>query len=326
MKSIPIALQTHMQQYASTTTQLLRVGPLPDGTTRGFTLLDIDVVYDDGDGSIAYKASTGMQMSALVSSSDLSVDNAEAETLLPSAGYEADGFTRQQVDAGVLDSTPFVVYRINYEDLTAGSHEIVDGGTIGEVRRKVGGLAVLELRALTQRLMQSIVERDSKSCRAKHGSQPIGTGGGAFEQRFPCGFDLSTAWVAGAVQVVGAENDREFTDTGLTQAADYFVPGVLRWTAGNNVGQEMEIEAFASAAVTLQFPTVNPILLGDEYEIRRDCTHEPSGHNSCRTFFDTAWVEHFRGEPYIPTGDTGGINSPGAGLAGNLSSTGEPSE
>ena len=41
MKTIPNALLGHKAQHATTLTDLLRVGPLPDGTYRGFTLLDV---------------------------------------------------------------------------------------------------------------------------------------------------------------------------------------------------------------------------------------------------------------------------------------------
>jgi uncharacterized phage protein (TIGR02218 family) len=325
-KTIPVALDTHKAQSSTTLTDLLLLGPLDDGTYRGMTLLDADVAYDDTGGliaptrtagSVTYKARTGMELSALESTADLGVDNAEANTLLPIAGFEVEGITQAQIDAGALDKTPFVVYRVNYQSLTAGSHEVVASGTVGEVRQKVGGLTVIELRSLSQQLKQSIVELDSLSCRAKFGSQ---TG----EERFPCGFDLTTEWVSGTVLAVGTETDREFADTGLTQDDDYFAPGLVEWLTGNNAGQQTEVEAFGSGTVTLLFPTVNPILLGDTYRIRRECTKLHYGHNGCREFWGSNWTLHFRGEPHIPIGDTGTLNTPGAGTSQtSLNGTGE---
>jgi uncharacterized phage protein (TIGR02218 family) len=316
MKLNHAALQAHKAQSSTTLTDLLLVDP--DGLRMGFTLLDVDVTYDDGNGNVVYKARTGVEMSALVSTSDLGVDNAEATTLAPVAGFLSEGITQQQVDSGALDKAPFVVYRVNYADLSMG-HEIVGGGTIGEQRTKFSQFTVLELRSLSQQLKQSVGELDSLTCRAKFGSQ-VG------DERFPCGFDLATEWVDSlAVTSVGAETDREFTCVALDQADNYFAPGVVEWLAGDNAGQSCEVESFAGGVVTLQFPTVNPILASHEFRIRRDCSKRKTGHNSCKdTFWLTDWALHFRGEPAIPVSRAGKLLTPGAGLSTNgTSGTGE---
>ena len=327
MKTIDATLLAHKAQPATTLCDLLLVGPLDDGTYRGFSGLDRDVVFQPAVslGEITFKARTGVQLSAQQASADLAVDNAEAETLLPVPGYELEGFTQAQIDAGALDKVRFVALRVNYEDLTAGRCEILAGGTIGEVRQKLGGLTILELRSLAQQMKQSIGELDSLLCRARFGSQPIGTGGGVVEERFPCGYDLTGEWVAGTVTSVGAETDREFTDSALAQAADYFAPGVVEILDGDNAGQQVEVEAFASGGVvTLKFPLVSPLAMGVAYRIRRHCTKRWTGHNSCETFWGAEKALHFRGEPHIPVGDSGQLNVPGASLArGGASGTGE---
>ena len=127
MKTIDAVLLTHKAQSSTTLTDLLLIGPLPDGTYRGHTLLDQDVVFQPSVplGEITFKARTGMEMSALQSSADLGVDNAEARTLAPVAGFEFEGFTQTQIDAGELDKVRFVVLRVNYKDLTAGRSEVI---------------------------------------------------------------------------------------------------------------------------------------------------------------------------------------------------------
>ena len=326
MKTIDIALLDNKASAMPTLTDLLLVGPLDDGTYRGFTLLDRDVVFTPSVavGEITFKARTGMQMSALQASADLAVDNAEAQTLQPVAGFEAEGFTQAQIDAGALDKVRFVVLRVDYTDLTAGRSEVMAGGTIGEVRTKFGQLTVLELRSLAQQAKQQIVQLDSINCRARFGSGAIGSGADV-EERFPCGYDLSAEWLSGTITSVGAETDREFTDSALAQAADYFAPGMVEILDGDNAGQMLEVEAFAAGgAVTLKFPTVSPLAVGVAYRIRRHCSKRASGHNSCQTFFGSAWVLHFRGEPWIPVGDAGALNAPGASLArGGTVGTGE---
>ena len=318
MKLTDATLQAHKGQSSTTLTDLLLVGPLPDATYRGFSSLDVDVSYDNGDGAVTYVARTGVEMSALVSTSDLGVDNAEATNLAPVAGYEIEGFTQAEIDAGALDKTPFVVYRVNYKDLTAGRHEIIAGGTIGEQRTKNGQQTILELRSLSQQMKQSVGELDSLTCRAKFGSQ-VG------EERFPCGFALAAEWVAGTIDTVASgEPDREFTCAALTQAADWFAPGVVEMLTGANAGQAREIEAFAGGIVGMQFPFVSALAPGDTFRIRRECSKRWSGHNSCNTFWATEKPNHFRGEPHIPVADTAKLNSPGAALStGGVSGTGE---
>lgn len=320
MKTIPALLLTHKAQPATTLTKLMKVGPLPDGSYRGFTELDADVAYNDALGSITYRSHTGMDMSALMSSADLGVDNAEVQTLYPVMGYEIEGFTQAEIDAGVLDKTPFIVYQVNYRDLTMG-HEIVSSGTIGEQRTKHGQMTILELRSLSQQLKQNVGELDSLTCRAKFGSQ-IG------EERFPCGYSLTAEWVNATVTSVAAgDAEREFTALSLAQATSYFVPGVVEWLTGNNVGQQREVEGFGSGIVSLQFPTVRPIVIGDTLRIRRDCVKRWTGANSCNTFWGVNKPLHFRGEPHIPIGDTGNLNSPGVAIsAGGSSGSGESSK
>jgi hypothetical protein len=155
---------------------------------------------------------------------------------------------------------------------------------------------------------------------------PIGAGGGVVEERFPCGFDLTAEWVDSlAVTSVGAETDREFTCAALDQADNYFAPGIVEWLAGDNAGQACEVESFAGGVVTLQFPTVNPILASHEFRIRRDCSKRKTGHNSCKdTFWLTEWFNHFDGEPAIPVAEAGKLMSPGAAISTNgTSGTGE---
>jgi uncharacterized phage protein (TIGR02218 family) len=330
VKTINATLLTHKGQPATTLTDLLLVGPLDDATYRGFTLLDKDVTFTPsvGIGSMTFKARTGFEMSEFQQANDLSVDNAEANTLLPVAGFETEGFTQAQIDSGALDKVRFVVLRVNYNDLTAGRHEVIAAGTIGEVKTKVGGLTVLELRSLAQLLkQQSIVELDSLTCRAIFGSQAIGTGGGVVEQRFPCGYDLTAEWVDGTVTDVGGETDRQFGDDdliGTSFTENYFAPGLVEFLTGDNAGQQREVDTYdyLSGIIELRFPTVSPMQVGDTYRIRRQCSKNASGHNSCRTFFDTNWNLHFRGEPAIPVGQSDNLSTPGAQVSGGGGSVG----
>jgi uncharacterized phage protein (TIGR02218 family) len=325
MKVVPIELVTHKAQSSTTLCLLRKIGPLPDNSYRYQCSLDRDVVYDDGDGEQTYKARIGYDPSALVSTSDLGVDNAEGQMLAPLVTHELEGITIAQVEAGALDKVPFVVYEVNYNDLTPGRHEIRNGGTFGEVTRKYNDAVLIpEERSLSQQLKQNIGEVTSLTCRAKFGSQPIGTGGGAIEERFPCGFDTSGLWVdVVATAVDSDEPELVFSDGSLAQANDFFQFGVVTCTAGANAGQTREIESFASGQFVLRFAFTQPVALADAFQARPGCSKRRDGNNGCKHWWDIQWGLHYRGEPYMPIADAAKLTVPGAAIASNTSGTGE---
>jgi uncharacterized phage protein (TIGR02218 family) len=314
VKTIPSILQTHKNLPATTLCVLFKL-TLRDGTVLGFTNLDIAVTYNDGDGAVVYDAATGFRASNFASTLSMSVDNAEAQTLVPQ--FESGQITNAMIAAGDLDYATWIAYRVNFNDLTSGRHEIVGSGTTGEVVNDDSLGATLELRAISQLAKQSVVELDSITCRARFGSQPIGTGGGVVEERFPCGKDISAAWVAGTVDSVGAESDRTFTSGDLAGAGDnFYVPGRCRWLTGANAGRMFEIEDFDDdGTVTLAFPTASTILAADTFEVLKDCNKVARDTAAgCKYHWGTDWGLHFRGEPDTPVGDEAALSTPGASL------------
>lgn len=298
-------LQTFKALRITTLCFLTKIGPLPGGAFVCLTSRGRDVIYDDGsgDGPLTYYARTGSEHSAFVSNNDLTVDNGEVNTLKEIPTYPNTGITQEMIDAKALDGVDYVVYQVNYKDLTMG-HEIQGSGPVGEVHQHRGGLITFELRSWTQYLLQnSVVELDSLTCRVKRfGSQPG-------DELYPCMKDISSYWIHDVpVTSVGAETVREFTASSLAQAQDYFAPGLWVWTTGANAGTSQEIEEFdAGGAVTLRFTTRFPIQVGDEGSIRRDCTRKWSGPNSCNDHGNRPW---FRGEPFIPVSDVIALSVP----------------
>lgn len=312
MRAISPELQAHLDGSATTTTVLIRFDPVVPGVPSfGATLLDRDVVYDDGDGEITYRAAIGMVLSNMTASAGMDVDNAEAEHLLPE--FDLD-ITEAAITAGALDYAWFTVMLVNYEDLSMGHVIMPSGhGQLGQTKVKDGLSWVPELNGLTKLLKQSIVEKDSLSCRAIFGSQPLGTVGADQTQRFPCGKDTTGMWAAGTVTGVGLETNRTFTAAALGAAAGVMVPGMLRWITGANAGRSYEVESqTAGGEIGLGFETMFPVEVGDTFEIRPDCTKWKDGNNGCKFHFGTEWVLHYRGEPLIPVADADQINAPGA--------------
>ena len=310
---VPPALQAHLDSGTTTTTLLLKITPLsPDYPPVGVTALDRDVEYDDGEGDssgVVYHAAVGMVPKEIRQSLSMAVDNTEFQHLL--AEYPL-ALSEEDVVAGVYDFADFRLMLVNYEDLTMGHVELMRG-QLGQMRVENGMAFWTEQTSMVKQLKQSIVEKDSLTCRATFGSQPIGTPGAKVTQRFPCGFDTSALWTASSVMVVGLESNRTFTALGLGLPANECVPGMLRWITGRNAGRSYEVEAQdGDGVISLAFETMFPMEIGDTFEIRPDCTKWKDGHNGCKFFWGADWVLHYRGEPYIPVSDADAINTPGA--------------
>lgn len=283
-RTIPIALQAHLNQKATTVCRLLRIDPVR-GESFGFCSTNRSLVYDDGTSELTYRTMSGFDLSAVVGTADTSVDNSEATVLLLAGGPVSSA----QLETGYLDGAEFTVYEVNYEDLSMG-HYVVQHGYVGRAKVKRGAAFTLELRSLVDLLRQEPWEKWQRLCRVRQFGSQVG------EERFPCNYDLSGEWVDDvAVTSVGAESNRSFIASSLAQAANYFAPGMVLWKTGLNAGLSYEIEAFASGGgISLGFPTIYPISPGDTFDIRRDCTREWEGHNSCETYGNRL---NYRGEP-----------------------------
>lgn len=316
MRTISPALQAHLDSGSTTTTLLLCIDPVTEGYAPfGATLLDREVVYNDGTSEIAYSPLLGMVPANIVSSASMDVGNTEIQHLLPEADLP---ISEADIAAGVYDYAWYTLYLVNYDDLSMGHVVMPAGhGQLGQMRMESGLSFWSELTDLTKLLKQTIVEKDSLTCRAIFGSQPKGSGA-SVEQRFPCGKDTTGMWVNGAVTSIGLETNRTFTASALGAAAGFYAPGMLRWLTGANTGRTLEVEEqTADGTISLNFETMFPIEIGDTFDIRPDCTHQVNGPNGCKTHFTTEWVLHFRGEPLIPVADADQINMPGASM--NLS-------
>lgn len=301
-RTIPIALQPALASSHQTMCYLLRVDPIKDAyASYGVTSLDQNVTYDDGISELEYSASVGMISSTLLSGSDLSVEEIEADSLIPEFDVP---ISEADIVAGAYDGATVRLYQVDYNNLSAG-HILLLRGTIGRITINDRGLScVQELRPLSQNLKQSITEKWSLGCRATYGSQPGGP------DRYPCKKDVSADWVAGVVETVGIESNQSFTTSGVVPLYGGN-PGKVLWTSGANAGRDYEVDQFeeessGNITIGLTFPTMFPIQPGDEFDFRDDC---PKTADACKLRGN--WP-NFRGEPNIPVGDAGQMSVPGA--------------
>ncbi len=300
---VPSALQTHLDGHATTTTRLLKI-ILKTGFSYGLAMLDRDVAYDDGDGVINYIATNGFDPSTLSADVDYSVDNAEGYSLISDS---VPGVTVEMVERGELDDAQWIMYLVNFEDLSAGRHVIVDAGDLGEVRTRYGMVWIPEFLSYGMRLKQTIGSVWSRQCRAIFGSPASSQTG--------CGVSLTPLWVTGSVLTVAAESDRIFTGDNLIGVNDVVpFPGRVQFLTGNNAGKEFATEGVdeGESLVVLNETTPYAIEVGDTYRIRPDCRKRYQ--EDCIAIWSNG--PNFKGEPLIPVGDATQIQTPGAQMAG----------
>jgi uncharacterized phage protein (TIGR02218 family) len=313
-RHIPIALQAHKNESGNTTCLLMKISPVTPGfSAYGVTTLDRDVVYDDGYGEMTYSAAVGFEPTSLQFRGDMSVDNAEATSLMPVFDIPV---SEADIRAGAYDFAACKVMEVNFEDLTMG-HVTLQEGTVGQITIDANGLSfVNEIRGLVAQLKQSVCEKDSLTCRAPFGSQPIGSLiPGPQLRRGWCGFDAEALLVDAEVVSLGLENTVTFTvtpATGLT--TNSLAPGLVVWVSGLNAGRSNEIDSnTAGGQITLRFPTDFPVQVGDQLRYRPDCNHNArDSSRGCAHWFGAEWVLHFRGEPDIPIGDAAQLETPHA--------------
>lgn len=315
-RTISAELQEHLDSGATTLTMLIKITPRnPEYPAFGIAMLDRDVIYDDGDGEILYAARIGMDPSAMVQSAGTDIGNAQLKHL--TAPQFSAEVSEELIRAGVYDYAWYAAMIVNYEDLTMGHIEAPAGfGQVGQLTIDNRGLSFqMELTDLTKLLKQTITEVDSITCRATFGSQPIGTGGGVVEERFPCGKDLAPLWSATkTVTSVSLEPTITFTASALGAASGHYVPGMVRWITGRNAGRQQGVEdQTAGGQITLNTATMFPVEVGDTFQIREDCTRWKDGDRGCKYHFgEPEWKNHYRGEPFIPIADGDAISTPGA--------------
>lgn len=302
-RSIPIAMVPNLEDAAPRWADLWKIMPVtPNVPILGLTNWDMPLSFNDGNGVLTYKARRGYNTYAISANADLSVDNSQMEILL--AEFDVDGITAEAIRVGDYDDAKFIRYQVNPYDLTPGRFVILGSGSIGRLANVDGLTGVIETRSLTQILKQrSIIELGSNNCRVvKFGDER-------------CKVDVEALWDGGEVLEVGAETDREFSigGSGISTEPNYYWPGLVTFTSGNNSGRSYEVESYtvssAGLVVVLAIPTEQPIQVGDDFDIRPDCTRLWSGHNSCETYNNR---ENYRGEPFRPVSESQQLQAPGA--------------
>lgn len=269
-KSLGAGYLAHIAGSETTLAYALKI-TRRDGQVFGFTSHDQDVTIS----SVTYEAAQGLDVTSIVTSAGLGVDNLELSTL-------DDGtlFTHEQVLGGLWQNASFLLSRYNWSSPADGTEPVM-AGTIGNVQLRQGAV-VAELRGLQQYLQQPIGNASSKTCRARLGDSL-------------CGVDL-TSWTHSGT-VTGVTSRQVFTASALAQAADYFGEGSVEWLTGNSAGLFAKVQTHATGGVlTLTLAMPADIQVGDTFEVIAGCRKRLD--SDCKTKFNN--VLNFQGEPHRP--------------------------
>lgn len=280
MKVLGTGLNNHLQQEVTTLCFCWKV-TRSDGTSLGFTNHDRDLTFDD----VTYEASTGFNATAMKSTSNLAVDDMQAEGMI--GALSSDKITEEDLQGGLYDNAEIEIYLVNWDNITQRTLERF--GTIGEVQRS-GNKFKTEVRGYSHVLQQPFGRLFQRTC-------PYVLGDGE------CGFDTSSSTYTGTGTVSVVSNRAQFEASGLgSYASQWFTKGILTWTSGNNNGKSVDVRyhnnSGSVASLQILYPMGKDVEVGDTFSIVAGCDNEFS---TCKSKFD--WAEYFGGFPHMPGND-----------------------
>lgn len=278
MRRIEPELQARLNSGATTLCRCWRV-VRQDGRRYGFTDHDADLTFD----GTVYRASSGLDATAVQANTGLSVDNGQVMGALSDAGV-----SDAEIGAGRFDRAAIEHWLVDWTrpELRA----LIFAGRFGEIRRKDGAFEV-ELRGLAEALNAPVGRTLQRNCDRRLGDAK-------------CRFDLETPGFSAVSQVKRVEAGAVILAAGLGGFAEgWFGAGALLWTSGANVGERATVKTDSALAggarrIELWRETGMAIAAGDGFRIVAGCDRRVG---TCRSKFDN--FLNFRGFPHIPGDD-----------------------
>ena len=217
MRSLSANLQAKLDGGATTMCRCWLIRRT-DGLCYGFTDHDLNLTFDGH----AFLANSGMDASALESSTGLSVDNAQAVGALSAAGL-----TEADIQAGRFDGAKVLNWLVDWTD--TDERVLMFSGQLGEIRRGDHAFEA-ELRGLSEQLNRPVGRRYSARCDRILGDAK-------------CGFDLDAPGYSINRTVLHVQDRRRFRVGQLAGVAnEWFTHGSVIWQSGNNAGLRSEIK------------------------------------------------------------------------------------
>ena len=275
MKQIPIQLLTSLQKTGRSMCFLVKIVD-DKGGVHGFTTLNRNVRFDDGDGEVNYIARYELNPQNIQNSSNLDPDNTELH------GWFDQPLTNL-ILAGLFANAQISIYRINYLHKEYGA-EIVSFGTVGRIdySNDREGKRKIEWKGFSDLLKEKRCDVYSITCRNQFGDEN-------------CGMPL--VWETTTITEI-IDNRMRFRVGGISRPTHYYSFGVIEFLGGPNATAWMEIEEWTSDGwITLTFVTPFAFQVGTAVRLRRDCDKR---HATCLSYGN---VINMDAEHLTPTED-----------------------
>jgi uncharacterized phage protein (TIGR02218 family) len=278
MRAIDPELQARLDAGATKMCRCWQVSRR-DGNTYGFTDHDRDITFS----GTVFRASSGMDASALQTATGLSVDNAQAAGALSDAAVTEEDIRRGKFDRAGIDH-----WLVDWErpDLRV----LLFRGHFGEIRRADGSFEV-ELRGLAEALNVPVGRSILRGC-----DRVLGDG--------KCGFDQSQSDFFAETQADDGSSISQVISSGLNGYSDgWFSDGKLTWLTGENTGDVFAVKVDLASGggrrvLHLWQQPARPVVAGDRFHVVAGCDKRAA---TCQSKFDN--FVNFRGFPHIPGED-----------------------
>lgn len=273
MKTLAAGATTHLAAERTTLCMIWKI-TRRDATVLGFTDYHENLTV----GGLVYVSQIGMVRATAVSgSSDLSVANADIETVL-----DSDAIDREDLQAGLYDYADVRISLVNYLSPDAWQIKLLRG-RLGEVSMGRNA-ARTELRSLTELLKQRVGRTHEVACSYELGDAK-------------CGVSLAAFMQPGTIsQVI---NQHRFRDGSMAEVDGWFNQGKITFTTGNCAGLSMEVQRwiYSSQNYVLSLDMPYPLEVGDDYEVTPGC------NKTWRQCVDKFSNQNFSGFGHIPGTD-----------------------
>lgn len=279
MRNVTDAMKQHLAGEVLTLATLWRIER--QDKTEFFYTDHVTKIEYLGD---TYIPGPSLLTSPLVSSRSLQTDNMEILSI-----FVPGEISEAEIEAGLYDDARIDVLQVNYEDLSMGAIIRLRNGRLGNIEIRDNGFTA-EVRGITQRLDQEIVDLYSEKCTAILGDAR-------------CGVDLDDPdfYEDSDVYAVTESNRRTFQAALATASddPDAFRYGFVTWTSGANNGFTREIDSYDPDTMELRLllPMPYEIEVGDTFRATMGCDKDVA---TCQARFNN--VLNFRGFPHIPDG------------------------
>src|SRR5579862_3973193 len=236
MKTIPGPLQSHLEGATTTLALCWRITKRNGAVIMG-TSHDQDITVSSGDLAGTYSAASNILPSNVTSNADLAVDNMEVDGAVGQGNTLYLDVTVDDIESRNLDFAGVKTFFVNWQNPDMGQVRMRTG-YLGALTYDSSGLYKTEVRGLSQKLQQNIVQTYSDKCTV------IRFGDAR------CTVDANALTIN--VVASSVTSRRQLTVSGLTiQPTGYFSLGNLVCLTGLNAGVLRQVRVDVDGALQL---------------------------------------------------------------------------